>query len=128
MSCPFYKQCKTVGGAPVLVSNAHRASINLKMRHSRLSQNLDKIISAHDLGLPKEDPALFWQKLQTVEAFDPAYTLLIDDSLPVLRSAQQYGIAHLLSIEKPDTQKPAQVIKDFPCLSHFKHIMPPDSP
>ncbi len=107
----------------VLVTNAHGKSLQIKMRRTRLGAHFDRIISAHELGLPKED-LRFWGKLQQHVPFDVRHTLLIDDSLPVLRSAQHYGIAHLLAVVQPDTRRPAKDVGEFAALHSFAEIMP----
>jgi len=56
--------------------------------------------------------------------YDPARTLLIDDSLPVLRAARQGGIAHLLAACRPDTRQPEKDVGEFAALRHFAEIMP----
>jgi 5'-nucleotidase len=107
----------------VLVTNAHGKSLQLKMRRTRLGAHFDQIISAHDLGLPKENPA-FWNKLQHHVNFAANSTLLVDDSLPVLRSAKQYGIAHLLAVYQPDTRRPPKDVGEFAAIRGFKEILP----
>ena len=108
----------------VLVTNAHHKSLALKMRKTRLDGFFDAVICAHDIGVPKEHPE-FWSKLQSVELYDPITTLLVDDSLPVLRSARDYGIAHLLAVHRPDTQLPAKDVEEFDAIHDFREILPP---
>ncbi len=107
----------------VLVTNAHHKSLSLKMQHTQLADNFDRIVCAHDLDLPKEDDR-FWEKLQAIEPFNVAHTLLIDDSLPVLRSAANYGITYLLDIYQPDSQSPPKEIAEFKMIRSFREIMP----
>lgn len=107
----------------VLVTNAHSKSIDLKLDKIPLTPHLERIVCAHDLGIPKEHPQ-FWLQLQTIEPFDPAKTLLIDDSLSVLRSAQAFGIRHLLCVDNPDSQRPPRNITEFPTLHHFQQLLP----
>jgi putative hydrolase of the HAD superfamily len=107
----------------VLVTNAHHKSLALKMRKTRLDGYFDAVICAHDIGVPKEHPG-FWGKLQLVERFDPARTLLVDDSLPVLRSALGYGIAHLLAVHQPDTRQPEKNVEEFQAIRSFRDILP----
>jgi len=108
----------------LLVTNAHFKSLDLKMQRTQLSGHFDQLICAHDFGVPKEDIS-FWDKLQVVEPFEREHTLLIDDSLSVLRSARQYGIRHLLSVRKPDSKSPERQIEDFEAMAGFEQIMPP---
>lgn len=107
----------------VIVTNAHRGSLSLKTDLTGLDQLVDHVICSHDFGLPKED-LNFWQKLQEVEPFDPAKTLLVDDSLAVLNSAREYGIHYLLSIYQPDSQQPKRDIEEFNAIEHFNEITP----
>jgi putative hydrolase of the HAD superfamily len=106
----------------VLVTNAHRDSLGLKMEKTCLQSFFDRIISSHDLGLPKEH-AGFWPLLQQQEPFDKQSTLLIDDSLAVLNSAKLFGIAHLISVSKPDSKQPKKHVADYPSIVDFRELM-----
>lgn len=119
----FLSACREQGKRVVLVTNAHAKSLDIKMNKTRLAGQFDAIICAHDLGMPKEEHS-FWEKLQQVEPYDPDATLFVDDSLPVLRSAKRYGIAHLLAIHKPDTRAPAKDVAEFSAIHGFDDIMP----
>lgn len=112
------RQIKTV-----LVTNAHHKSLALKMEKTRLAGHIDEITCAHDFGLPKE-AAGFWQKYQQANPFNSERTLLIDDSLPVLRAAQEYGIAHLLGVRCPDSQAGSKEFNEFNAIKGFIEIMP----
>lgn len=105
-----------------LVTNAHRDSLGLKMEKTCLQPFFDDIISSHDLGVPKEQVE-FWHLLQQRVAFTTHTTLLIDDSLAVLNSAKQYGIAHLISVSKPDTRQPKKLITAYPAIEDFRELM-----
>ena len=107
----------------VLVTNAHGKSLDIKMRKTQLGRRLDALICAHDLGLPKEDVP-FWDLLREVEPFDPGSTLLVDDSLPVLRSARTYGIRHLVSVRQPNSRGPVREITEFPAIHDFRELTP----
>lgn len=107
----------------VLVTNAHGKALKLKMDRTQLRGHFDNLICAHDLGLPKEH-APFWEKLQAFETFEKIRTLLIDDSLPVLRSARDYGIRHLLGILNPDSRGPVKDVEEFNAIRSFREIMP----
>ncbi len=119
----FLERLRGAGKRVVLVTNAHMKSLELKMERTRLAGHFDAIVCSHTFRLPKEQPD-FWQQLQESEPFAPARTLLIDDSLPVLRSARGYGIGHLLAVEQPDSRQPPRVAEEFPALRSFEQIMP----
>ncbi|MCG6976097.1 MAG: GMP/IMP nucleotidase [Acidiferrobacterales bacterium] len=107
----------------VLVTNAHGKALKIKMDRTQLGGHFDQLICSHDLGLPKEDLS-FWGKLQTIEPFSKQRTLFIDDSLPVLRSAQAYGIANLLAVINPDSKAPAKDVEGFDAIQSFRQIIP----
>ncbi len=119
----FLDAVRLGGKRLVLVTNAHRKSLGLKMERTRINGFFDAIISSHDLGAPKEAPE-FWLRLGGVEAFAAERVLLADDSLPVLRSARAFGIKHLVAVRKHDTTRPARVIDEFLAVEDFREIMP----
>ncbi len=105
----------------VLVTNAHPASLHLKMDKTNLHVHFDEIINAHDIGLAKEH-AGFWEKLQTVEPYNKKCTLLIDDNLEVLDSAQEYGIEYCLGVLQPDSQGEVVYSEKFVVVDNFKEL------
>ncbi|MEJ2346289.1 MAG: GMP/IMP nucleotidase [Gammaproteobacteria bacterium] len=119
----FLDAVRRAGKRVLLVTNAHAKSLSLKMERTRLGGHFDALICSHDFGVPKEQVS-FWEHLQRVEPFDPERTVLVDDSLPVLRSAQTYGIRHLVSVLKPDSKGPLRDTGDFDAIHHFAEIMP----
>lgn len=119
----FLGSLRRMGKQVVLVTNAHRKSLQLKMTRTGLATYFDSIICSHDYCRPKED-ASFWDCMQLQQSFLPERTLLVDDSLPVLRSARLHGIAHLCAIARPDSQQPAREVTEFFSINHFGEIMP----
>jgi HAD superfamily hydrolase (TIGR01509 family) len=105
-----------------LVTNAHRGSLGLKMEKTCLHEFFDEIISSHDLGFPKEHSE-FWRLLQQQVPFSKQNALLVDDSVAVLNSAKQFGIAHLISVSKPDTKQPKRLIAGYPAIEDFRELM-----
>lgn len=111
----------------VMVTNAHRTTLQIKMDTIDITGWFDRVVVSHDLHAPKEDQA-FWHSLQALHPFDPARTLLIDDTEQVLDSAQQYGIAHLLTLLQPDSKRLKRIDTRFPGIHHFDEIMPGEPP
>jgi len=122
----FLEAVNAIDKRIVLVTNAHGKSLKIKMKHTQLGNFFNNIICSHDLGLPKEAEG-FWQKFQLIEPFDKKHTLLVDDSLAVLRAAMQYGINHLLAIKKPDSRLENRPMQEFDAIENFREIMP-DNP
>jgi putative hydrolase of the HAD superfamily len=50
--------------------------------------------------------------------------MLIDDSLPVLRSAQRHGVNQLLAVYRPDSRQPEKDVGEFKAIRSFAEIMP----
>lgn len=119
----FLDQLRTARKRVVLVTNAHGKSVDIKFEKTSIGEHFDRVVCSHDLGLPKEHLD-FWGRLQETEPFEPGNTLLIDDSLPVLRSAQHYGIEHLLAIYHPDSKGPRRDVESFRAIEHFRELLP----
>jgi putative hydrolase of the HAD superfamily len=107
----------------VLLTNAHTRTLDLKMQITGIDHAFDALICSHELGFPKEDPR-FWKALTDKEQFNRESTLFIDDSLPVLRAAHDYGIQHILAVSKPDSRRPVRRIDEFMAIEGFNEIIP----
>jgi HAD superfamily hydrolase (TIGR01509 family) len=118
----FLDAARAAGKRIVLVTNAHGKAIRIKMDKTRIGGHFDNLICSHDLGLPKEDVE-FWQRLQTVEPFNPPHSLLVDDSLPVLRAARSYGVGQLLAVYRPDSKAPVKDVEEFSAIRDFRDIL-----
>jgi len=108
-----------------LVTNAHGKTLDLKMRRTRLGPYFDGIISAHDLGLPKEEPA-FWGKLQERIPFIPERTMLGEDSVTNLETARLFGISYLIHVGRFSSQAAPAVSQSFTTISFFSELLPCD--
>ncbi len=119
----FLQAVKESSRKVILVTNAHRDSLDIKMDKTRLNVFFDQIVCSHDYGLAKEQPG-FWEKLQQQHVFDSQRTLLVDDSLAVLKSAREFGIKYLISISRPDSQAGKRQIRDFQSIEDFRELLP----
>lgn len=117
----FLLALRASGKDVVMVTNAHPEALSLKIERTQLDQYFDTLYSTHEFGVSKESQ-LLWQRLQDKHGFDCDKTLFIDDSIEILKSAQQYGIKHLLAIANPDSKKPTNVIKDFPAITNYDEL------
>lgn len=120
----FLDALRNSGLRSVIVTNCHPDPLHLKLERTGLARLVDGIISSHELGKAKEDPA-FWQDLAKREPYRPDATLLVDDSFPVLESARRAGIGQCLAILAPDSQQPPnQRHPEIPSIHHFDEITP----
>ncbi|MDD3294806.1 MAG: HAD hydrolase-like protein [Geobacteraceae bacterium] len=112
------------GKAVYLVTNAHGKTLELKIRKTRLGPYFSGIVSAHDIGLPKEDEA-FWGKLRKRIPYHPLRTLLGEDSETNLKTAAAYGIRHLVFVSKASSMLPPKASRDFVSIHYFNRLIPP---
>jgi HAD superfamily hydrolase (TIGR01509 family) len=120
----FLVAVRSAGKRLVLVTNAHRDTLAVKIRRTGLGSFFDAMFTSHEIGRPKEDPS-FWEELRRREPVLPERTVLVDDSLPVLRSAHRYGIARVVAIRRPDSSRPATRIEDFDAVDALPDLGPP---
>ena len=118
----FLQYLRNIPIRTLIVTNAHPASIDLKMNCAGLDVQVDGVICSHDFNRPKEAPE-FWREFERQHSIDKNHTLLIDDSLAVLRSAKQFGIKYLMSISKPDSRQPAREECEFQSIEDFADMI-----
>ena len=118
----FLAAVQQAGKRVIMITNAHRDSLSLKMERLELAPYFERLISSHDYGYPKENPQ-FWDALQADIKFDPARSLFIDDTLPILRSAGRYGIGHLLAVREPDSRKGPKDTEEFEAVEDYRSLI-----
>ena len=118
----FLAAIKKAGKRVILITNAHRDSLSLKLERIELAPYFERLISSHDYGFPKESPQ-FWDALHADTGFDPARSLFIDDTLPILRSARDYGVRHLLAVKQPDSKKGPKDTEEFAALGDYRDLL-----
>ncbi len=110
-----------MGKEIILVTNAQEKILDVKLEKTGIKKYFDFIISAHELGSPKEH-SKFWELLSNTVQFSQEKTLFIDDNLTVLQTAQDYGIRYLLSIARPDSHLPERSPTDYFPIKDFREI------
>ena len=96
----------------VIVTNAHSETLAIKTEATGLDRSVDTIVCSHEFDAPKESRA-FWVEFERRLPFERRRTLLIEDSIPVLEAARDYGLAHTIAIRRPDSGRPAREIDAF---------------
>lgn len=119
----FLAAVKSTGKRCILVTNAHVDSLSIKMKKTGLVGFFDAIVSSHDFGYPKEQQS-FWRAFHQLERFDKSKTVMVDDSLSVLKAADTFGIQHLVAITQPDSTKPPRIVHDFTAVEDLSEIIP----
>jgi putative hydrolase of the HAD superfamily len=118
----FLEHLMTIERRTLLVTNAHRDSLEVKNLHSNLVSRLDHVVSCHDYGAPKESQD-FWHELMGQHPFDPARALLIDDNAAVLESAAEFGVAHVFTVAQPDSSRPPRDDLGHPAVEDFRDLI-----
>jgi 5'-nucleotidase len=108
-----------------LVTNAHGKTLDLKLRNTKIGSYFDGIVSAHDLGLPKEDPE-FWGRLKEKFPFEPGRTMLGEDSETNLETARLFGIKYLIHVGRFSSQATPAVSERFSTINFFSELVPRD--
>jgi putative hydrolase of the HAD superfamily len=111
------------GKSVYLVTNAHSKTLDLKMRKTRLGPYFTGIVSAHELGLPKEDNG-FWNKLRGKIPYDPERTLLAEDSETNLETARLYGIRYLIYVSRYSSTLAPAPSERFTSIQFFNQLIP----
>ncbi|CAA0147542.1 HAD-IA family hydrolase [Acinetobacter baumannii] len=95
-----------------LVTNADCASLKLKLDNIPIQDFFEVIVSSEQIGYAKEN-IRFWQELQRLHYFAPESTIFLDDTLPILKTAEKFGIRHLFTILQPSSLKSIRQPQDL---------------
>ena len=118
----FLAAIRQAGKRVVMITNAHRDSLSLKLERVELAPYFERLISSHDYGYPKESPQ-FWDALQADIGFVPERSLFIDDTLAILRSARRFGVGHLLAVRQPDSQAAPRDTQEFEAVEDYRALL-----
>jgi putative hydrolase of the HAD superfamily len=119
----FLAAVRARGKRVLLVTNAHREVLAVKVERTGLDREVDEMVSSHDFRAPKESSE-FWQRFADGDRFDPRRTLLVEDSLSVLAAARAFGLRHMLAIRRPDSSQPPREISEFSAVDGVHALMP----
>ncbi|MPQ77609.1 GMP/IMP nucleotidase [Hydrogenovibrio sp. JE_KL2] len=119
----FLRRLKELGKTVIMVTNAHRDSLAIKLEMTEIGDYFDAMVSAHDYGIPKEN-ADIWRKIQSDFPFNPQRTLLIDDNIHALQTAQDFGIRYCVAATHVSPNMDKVDPKGFPHFENFNEIMP----
>jgi len=118
----FLRTLQATGKPVALLTNAHAHTLEIKKGVAGLGRWIDTFISSHEFGAPKES-TVFWEGAQQRLGFDPARTLFIDDSMPVLDAAAAAGIAGVLAVTRPDSRQPLRVVDRHASVEALGHLV-----
>ena len=108
----FVEHARGLGKRLILVTNAHQVTLTIKCAQTGLDTLMDIVVSAHDVGVEKEQPR-FWQAFIAEHRVSPGRSLLIEDNLTVLTAAQSVGIKHTIAVSRPDSTQAQRAVAGF---------------
>lgn len=118
----FLETARATDVKVLLVTNSHPDTLKLKEETLGFGEYFDGIHSSHTYGHAKEDQE-FWRLLQEAEGFDPETTVFVDDTVPVLRSATEYGIRMPVVVTLPDTTEPVRENGEFAGVEGVRELL-----
>ena len=111
----FLETVRERGKRLVLMTNSHPVILGIKHERTRVLDYLDAAHTSHGFGAPKEDQR-FWIAARTVEPFDPARTMFVDDSKAVLHAAIEAGVRWVYGVKRPDTSRDPHQHEEFAAI------------
>jgi len=88
---------KAQGKKLFLITNAHRITLNIKLKKYNISKYFDEMICSHELGYIKED-IQFWHILKLKLKLDYKCSVLIEDTFDNINSAYHAGLSNFVYI------------------------------
>lgn len=120
----FLDAARARGKRLLLTTNAHPISLEVKNRATGLARHFDELVSSHEFGVPKEQPA-FWARLEHSHGVGRAGTLFVDDSAAVLHAARAAGVREVYQVLQPDsTQPPRAALPGFSVIRGLGDLLP----
>jgi HAD superfamily hydrolase (TIGR01509 family) len=107
----------------ILATNAHPASLSRKMARTGIADFFEARVSAHTLGMPKEDPA-FWSALGTAVDLAPEDCVFVDDNQAVLEAARVAGVAHCFGVRTPSSLGMPKTFTDYASVESLAELIP----
>ncbi|MDI6800506.1 MAG: HAD-IA family hydrolase [Thermodesulfovibrionales bacterium] len=105
-----------------MVTNAHYKVLDIKLKKTEIGKYFDKCITSFEIGFPKE-MIEFWEKTEKLLKFDRENTLFIDDTAEILKTAQNFGIKHLLLKTRANSKRDDKPVDGFQTIKDFKELL-----
>ena len=105
-----------------ILTNAHRAGVEIKTAKTGLDRHVDRIVDAFEVGYLKMQHE-YWPTCQRLVEFDPLRSLYIDDDEACLAAAERFGVGQIFHRSKSSSQLPPAPSTRFPSLVHFGSLI-----
>ncbi|RMD59490.1 MAG: HAD family hydrolase [Nitrospirae bacterium] len=118
----FLTMLKEKGKKVFLVTNAHYKTLDIKLKKTKIGEYFDRIVTSFDMGIPKEDIE-FWRKAEKYLSFEKDHSLLVDDTIDVLRTAKAFGIKCVVLKGMANSKRGINYSDEFPTIIDFRELM-----
>lgn len=102
----------------ILITNAHRKTLNIKLEKYNLTPYFDEMVCAHELNYVKEDIQL-WYMLRSKYRLDYEKTLLVEDTINNINVGLSAGISGAIYVGDEKFTASDKIIK----LSSINQIL-----
>ena len=119
----FLLGLRRLGKRVTILTNAHRAGVDVKTAKTGLDQQVDRIVDAFEVGWLKMRSE-YWPSCRRLVGFDPARALYIDDDEQCLAAAEHFGIGRIFHRSKSSSQVLAVPSARFASIESFQMILP----
>jgi len=118
----FLRGLRRRGKRITILTNAHRAGVEVKTAKTGLDRHVDRIVDAFEVGYLKMRPE-YWPACQQLVGFDPKRSLYVDDDESCLDAAKRFGIVEIIHSAKSSSQVPASHSTSFGSVEQLSHLM-----
>ncbi|MDP9132857.1 MAG: HAD hydrolase-like protein [Nitrospirota bacterium] len=119
----FLLSLRRLGKRVTILTNAHRAGVDVKTAKTGLDRQVDRIVDAFEVGWLKIRSE-YWPTCRRLVGFDPARALYIDDDEQCLAAAEHFGIVRIFHRSKSSSQASAVPSARFASIESFRAILP----
>ncbi len=119
----FLSSLRRLGKRVTILTNAHRAGVDVKTAKTGLDRHVDRIVDAFEVGWLKMRLE-YWPTCRQLVGFDPERALYIDDDEQCLAAAEDFGIGRIFHRSRSSSQASAVPSARFTSIEHFHAILP----
>lgn len=118
----FLARLRQSGKRITILTNAHRAGVEIKAAKTGLDRYVDRIVDAFEVGYLKMHRD-YWPHCRRLVGFDPTGSLYVDDDEQCLAAAEQFGIGRVYHRSKSSSQLPPDPSTQFTSIEDFSSLM-----
>jgi FMN phosphatase YigB (HAD superfamily) len=122
----FLLALRRLGKRVTVLTNAHRAGVDVKTARTGLDRHVSRIVDAFEVGWLKMRVE-YWPICRQLVGFDPKRALYIDDDEQCLAAAEHFGVGRIFHRSKSSSQVPAVPSSRFASIESFQTILPSSS-